>query len=60
VRAMSQYRVGHLEQMDRVDQLMQAAPGLYLAGAAFRGVGLPDCVREGGAAAERAAKHLGW
>lgn len=60
VRAMSQYRVGHLDRMDRVDELMQAAPGLYLAGAAFRGVGLPDCVREGTTAAERVAKHLGW
>lgn len=59
-RSMSQYRVGHLDRMDRVDNLMQAAPGLYLAGAAFRGVGLPDCVREGTTAAERVAKHLGW
>jgi oxygen-dependent protoporphyrinogen oxidase len=59
-RAMPQYRVGHLERMDRVDRLMQQAPGLYLAGAAFRGVGLPDCVREGMQAADKAARHLGW
>ena len=59
-RSMAQYRVGHLSRMDKVDQLMQQAPGLYLAGAAYRGVGLPDCVREGNQAAERAAKHLGW
>jgi oxygen-dependent protoporphyrinogen oxidase len=59
-RAMAGYRVGHLERMDRVDALMQAAPGLYLAGAAYRGVGLPDCVREGIGAADRVAGHLGW
>jgi protoporphyrinogen/coproporphyrinogen III oxidase len=59
-RAMAQYRVGHLERIDRVDALMQKQPGLYLAGAAYRGVGLGDCVREGNTAAERAAKHLGW
>lgn len=59
-RAMPQYRVGHLDRMDRVDGLMQQAPGLYLAGAAFRGVGLPDCIREGMQAADRAANHLGW
>lgn len=59
-RAMAQYRVGHLERIDRVDALMAKAPGLYLAGAAYRGVGLPDCVREGNQAAEKAAKHLGW
>ncbi|MFZ5817071.1 MAG: protoporphyrinogen oxidase [Bacillota bacterium] len=59
-RAMPQYRVGHLDRMDRVERLMQQTPGLYVAGAAFRGVGLPDCVREGSQAAEKAAKHLGW
>jgi len=59
-RAMPQYRVGHLDRMDRVDKLMSQAPGLFVAGAAFRGVGLPDCVREGMQAAEKAAKHLAW
>lgn len=59
-RAMSQYRVGHLDRMDRVDRLMEQMPGLYLAGAAYRGVGLPDCVREGTQAAKKAATHLGW
>jgi protoporphyrinogen/coproporphyrinogen III oxidase len=59
-RSMAQYRVGHLERIDRVDALMKQQPGLYLAGAAYRGVGLPDCVREGNQAAERIAKHLGW
>lgn len=59
-RAMVTYRVGHLERMDEVEQMLQASPGLYLAGAAYRGVGLPDCTREGLQAAEKAARHLGW
>ncbi|MFZ5825968.1 MAG: protoporphyrinogen oxidase [Bacillota bacterium] len=59
-RAMPQYRVGHLDRMNRVDKLMQQTPGLYVAGAAFRGVGLPDCIREGMQAADKAAAHLGW
>lgn len=59
-RAMAQYKVNHLDRVDRVDKLMQQQPGVYLAGAAYRGVGLPDCVREGNQAAERVAKHLGW
>lgn len=59
-KSMAQYRVGHLARMDKVDELMKQAPGLYLAGAAYRGVGLPDCVREGNQAAERVVKHLGW
>jgi oxygen-dependent protoporphyrinogen oxidase len=59
-RAMAQYRVGHLERIDRIDALMQTQAGLYVAGAAYRGVGIGDCVREGNTAAERTAKHLGW
>jgi oxygen-dependent protoporphyrinogen oxidase len=31
-----------------------ALPGLSLAGAAYRGVGIADCVRSGEAAAEQA------
>lgn len=59
-RAMAQYRVGHLTRMDQLDRLMARVPGLYLAGAAYRGVGLPDCTREGNQAADKVAHHLGW
>ena len=59
-RAMAGYRVGHLDRMDQVDGMMKQAPGLYLAGAAYRGVGLPDCVREGIQAADKIAKQVGW
>lgn len=58
-KSMAVYKVGHLNRMDRVDKLMEQQPGLYLAGAAYRGVGLGDCVREGTTAAEKAMKHLG-
>ncbi|HYF80861.1 MAG TPA: protoporphyrinogen oxidase [Symbiobacteriaceae bacterium] len=59
-KSMAVYRVGHLALMDKVDSLMAQQPGLYLAGAAYRGVGLGDCVREGTQAADKAMKHLGW
>lgn len=59
-RAQVQYRVGHLDRMNELDKLMAQVPGLYLAGAAYRGVGLGDCTREGMQAAEKAAKQLGW
>ena len=58
--SLPQYRVNHLRKAERIDAHMEKVPGLYLAGAAFRGAGLPDCVREGGEAAERAARYLGW
>ncbi len=45
-------RVGHLERVAAIEQRAAALPGLALAGAAYRGVGIPDCVRSGEAAAD--------
>lgn len=45
--AMAQYGVGHLERMDRIERLRLQLPGLALAGNAYRGIGVPDCVRSG-------------
>ena len=45
--AMAQYSVGHLERLDRIERLRQQLPGLALAGNAYRGIGVPDCVRSG-------------
>jgi len=45
--AMAQYGVGHLERIERIEELRQQLPGLALAGNAYRGIGVPDCVRSG-------------
>jgi protoporphyrinogen/coproporphyrinogen III oxidase len=45
--AMAQYGVGHLERLERIETLRKAIPGLALAGNAYRGIGVPDCVRSG-------------
>jgi oxygen-dependent protoporphyrinogen oxidase len=52
-----QYDLGHLDLVDRLDAL--CPPGLLLAGSAYRGVGIPDCIRQGRRAAERAAALVG-
>jgi oxygen-dependent protoporphyrinogen oxidase len=54
--ANPQYDVGHLERVDALEQLLP--PGLYLAGSAYRGVGIPDCVRGGQVAAEAALAQI--
>ena len=46
-RTMPQYRVGHLELVSEVDERVAKLPGLELAGNAYRGVGLPDCIHGG-------------
>jgi oxygen-dependent protoporphyrinogen oxidase len=49
--SMPQYRVGHLERVDAIERRLTTSPGLLLAGGAYRGVGIADCVRSGEAAA---------
>ena len=46
LRSLPQYRPGHLQRVAAVDAcLASEAPGLAATGAAFRGVGLPACIR---------------
>jgi oxygen-dependent protoporphyrinogen oxidase len=49
--SLPQYEVGHLERMAELDGLVREVPGLWLLGNAYRGVGLPDLVRDSRAAA---------
>jgi oxygen-dependent protoporphyrinogen oxidase len=52
-RAMPQYHVGHREQIAAIEGLERAHPRLTLAGNAYHGVGIPDCIHSGEQAAER-------
>jgi oxygen-dependent protoporphyrinogen oxidase len=52
--AMAQYNVGHLERLERIEKLRRQSPGLFLAGNAYKGIGVPDCVRSGKQAASQA------
>lgn len=52
-KAMPQYHVGHLARVDAIDFAIAKQPGLALAGAAYRGVGIPDVIHSGEEAAER-------
>jgi oxygen-dependent protoporphyrinogen oxidase len=49
--AMPQYTVGHLDRVSRIRGLVAAHPGLALAGAAYEGVGIPQVIASGQAAA---------
>ncbi|TFD97651.1 protoporphyrinogen oxidase [Jeotgalibacillus sp. R-1-5s-1] len=54
-RAMPQYTVGHRQRMSVVRaELEQKFPGVYLAGASYDGIGLPDCIDQGELAALKA------
>ncbi|MDQ3669143.1 MAG: protoporphyrinogen oxidase [Actinomycetota bacterium] len=53
-RGMPQYILGHPERIERIESAVADHPGLALAGSAYRGVGIPDCIHSG----EEAARSL--
>jgi protoporphyrinogen/coproporphyrinogen III oxidase len=56
-RAMPQYEVGHLERLERIERALEKTPGVFVTGAGYRGVGIPDCIRQG---SETAMRVLGF
>jgi protoporphyrinogen/coproporphyrinogen III oxidase len=55
---MPQYVLGHPDRLEQIDEALDEHPGLALAGAAYRGVGIPDCIASGEHAAESLARTL--
>jgi oxygen-dependent protoporphyrinogen oxidase len=51
--SMAQYTVGHPERVAEIEERAAEIEGLHLAGNAYRGIGIPDCIRMGKLAAER-------
>ena len=56
--SMPQYLVGHLDRVRRIEAQLVHLPGLALAGNAYRGIGIPDCVHSGEEAAEALLNDL--
>ena len=52
-RAMAQYPVGHPARIAELEMRIAALPNFYLAGNAYQGIGIPDCIRMGKSAAEK-------
>jgi oxygen-dependent protoporphyrinogen oxidase len=57
--AMPQYHIGHLDRLARINAGLSKLPGLALAGNAYEGVGIPQCIKSGEVAAERAMMAIG-
>jgi oxygen-dependent protoporphyrinogen oxidase len=56
--SMPQYHLGHPERTKRIEAALEKFAGLALAGSAYHGVGISDCVRTGEEAAERIINQL--
>jgi oxygen-dependent protoporphyrinogen oxidase len=50
--SMPQYHLGHLERVKRIEERLTAQPSLAIAGNAYSGIGIPDCIRSGEQAAD--------
>jgi oxygen-dependent protoporphyrinogen oxidase len=55
-RSMPQYEVGHLDRVAAIERVLP--PGMFVAGPAYRGPGIADCVRGGNEAAETVRSHM--
>jgi oxygen-dependent protoporphyrinogen oxidase len=53
-RSMAQYNVGHAQRIAEIRTRAAEIPGLQLAGNAYEGIGIPDCIRTG----RQAAKNI--
>jgi oxygen-dependent protoporphyrinogen oxidase len=56
--AMPQYHVGHVDRVAHIDALTARHRGLALAGGAYAGVGIPQVIASGAAAASRVTEAL--
>jgi protoporphyrinogen/coproporphyrinogen III oxidase len=54
-----QYNAGHLQKVARIEAAADRLPGVALAGAAYRGLGIPACIGQGQEAAAKVAADLG-
>ena len=52
-KAMPQYNLGHVQRLERIQSQLEFFPGLALAGNAYQGIGIPDCIHSGQLAAEK-------
>jgi len=57
-KAMPQYQLGHLERLEQAEGALSRYGGLVLTGAAYRGVGIPDCIRHGDTAVDKVVRSL--
>lgn len=57
-KAMPQYNMGHLDRIARIQVKLAEHPGLFMAGAMFNGVGIPDCIASGETAVTQTLNYL--
>jgi oxygen-dependent protoporphyrinogen oxidase len=57
-KSMPQYHIGHAPRVERIETTLRQFPSMALAGNAYHGVGISDCVHTGEEAAEKLVRFL--
>ena len=58
-QALPQYEPGHEDRVERIEATLEASvPGVFVAGAAYRGLGIAACVQQARTVAARVRSHL--
>ena len=57
-KSMAQYVTGHAARVGLIQSRLKELPGVHLAGNAYDGIGIPDCIRLGRAAARQAVAQV--
>ena len=58
-RQSPQYEVGHLQRVAQIERRLTGLPGAFVIGSGFRAIGIPDCISDARATADRAAEYVG-
>jgi oxygen-dependent protoporphyrinogen oxidase len=57
-RAGAQHEIGHQARLAKIEARLADLPGLFVTGSGFRAIGVPDCIADGRAAADAAARYV--
>ncbi|MDO8281219.1 MAG: protoporphyrinogen oxidase [Thermodesulfovibrionia bacterium] len=57
-RAIPQYLVGHSDKLKKIDERLKLHKGIYLAGNAYKGIGMNDCIENGYKLAEEVLRTI--
>jgi oxygen-dependent protoporphyrinogen oxidase len=58
IKAMPQYDSGHLKRVEEIESVLKDMKGLFLTGSYLRGIGVPDCIKQGMMTAEKVKEFL--
>lgn len=58
INAMPQYELYHLKRVEEIETELKKMKGIFLAGSYLRGIGVPDCIKQGKMTAEKVKEYL--